>query len=124
MIRNPECVRIGMWAAWAGGAGTGFALASMAAFYAAPRPTLACVFGALGLPVDAAQTEAIADAIVDSYAGKRNRSQHVTSSRHDTARQEALLLSDATARRHLLPLRAALDGAWAAGPSCGAAVGH
>ena len=89
-----------MWAAWAGGAGTGFALASMAAFYAAPRPTLDCVFGALGLPVDAAQTEAIADAIVDSYAGKRNRSQHVTSSRHDTARQEALLLSDATARRH------------------------
>ena len=49
-------------------------------------------------------------AIVDSYAGKRNRSQHVTSSRHDTARQEALLLSDATARLHLLPLRAALDG--------------
>ena len=108
MIRSPENVRIGMWAAWAGGAGTGFALASMAAFYAEPRPTLACIFGALGLPVDAAQTEEIADAIVDSYAGKRNRSQHVTSSRHDTARQEALLLSDATARLHLLPLRAAL----------------
>jgi hypothetical protein len=69
MIRNPENLRIGLWAAWAGGAGAGFALASMAAFYSEPRPTLDCVFGALGLPVDAAQTEEIADAIVDSYAG-------------------------------------------------------